>query len=189
MMNLNKMHIQNPRLILGVDPGTHILGYGIIQYHHQKITLKKQGIVRLQKNKTAYEKMRMIHQNLVQLLNDFLVTDIAIEDPFYGKNAQSMLQLGRVQGLIWGLAVAKNLIMKTYAPAKIKKSLTGQGNATKSQVAAMAQKICQTDIIFESMDASDALAIAICHAYQPYEDLFQNKQTNSWEAWARVRGL
>ncbi len=178
----------NPPIILGIDPGTHFLGYGVVSYQEKNFFIQKYGALSLSRYKTISEKFQYIYQKITLLLNDFSCTAIAMEDSFYGKNAQSMLKLGRIQGLMLGLAIKKNIPIIIYAPKKIKKAITGNGNASKIQVAHMVQKICQVQISFNHLDASDALATAICHAYQSLPNVQSLQKFSSWQAWAKAKG-
>lgn len=155
-------------VLLGIDPGTNLLGYGVIQVTNDKAFLKALGVIDLRKVGDNYAKLGRIYERVSGLIRSFRPTEMAIEAPFYGKNVQSMLKLGRAQGVAIAAAMEGGLTVHEYAPRKIKLALTGNGNASKEQVATMLQKILK--INYESMvpylDATDALAVAYCHFMQ-----------------------
>jgi crossover junction endodeoxyribonuclease RuvC len=153
------------KVIIGVDPGTQVLGYGVISVKAQQITLVQYGVIHLSKYTTHELKLKKIFERLTQLIEDYLPDEMAIEDPFYGKNPQSMLKLGRAQGVAMAAALARSIPIVEYSPKKVKQSVTGSGNASKEQVAFMLEKILKMDLNKEFMDATDGIAIAICHHY------------------------
>lgn len=156
---------QNEKIILGVDPGTQVLGYGVISIKNHQIELIQYGVIKLNKYTTHELKLKKIFERLSQLIEDYLPDEMAIEDPFYGKNAQSMLKLGRAQGVAMAAALTRDIPIVEYSPKKVKQSVTGNGNASKEQVAFMLEKILQVELSREFMDATDGIAIAICHHY------------------------
>jgi crossover junction endodeoxyribonuclease RuvC len=153
------------KIILGVDPGTQVMGYGLIQITNHKIELLQYGVIKLHKYTTHELKLKKIFERLAQLIEEYLPDEMAIEDPFYGKNAQSMLKLGRAQGVAMAAALARDIPIVEYSPKKVKQSVTGTGNATKEQVAYMLENILEMKLSREFLDATDAIAIAICHYY------------------------
>lgn len=154
------------KIIIGVDPGTQVLGYGVIKIRGgQQIELVQYGVIHLSKYSTHQLKLKKIFDRISQLIDDYLPDEMAIEDPFFGKNAQSMLKLGRAQGVSMAAALAKNIPIVEYSPRKIKQSVTGNGNASKEQVAYMLENILKQELSREFMDATDGIAIAICHHY------------------------
>ncbi len=153
------------KVIIGVDPGTQVMGYGVISVKGQQISLVQYGVIHLSKYSTHELKLKKIFERLTQLIEDYLPDEMAIEDPFYGKNAQSMLKLGRAQGVAMAAALARNIPIVEYSPKKVKQSVTGSGNASKEQVAYMLEKILKMELSREFMDATDGIAIAICHQY------------------------
>lgn len=153
------------KVIIGVDPGTQVMGYGVISVKGQQISLVQYGVIHLSKYSTHELKLKKIFERLTQLIEDYLPDEMAIEDPFYGKNAQSMLKLGRAQGVAMAAALARNIPIVEYSPKKVKQSVTGSGNASKEQVAYMLEKILKMELSREFMDATDGIAIAICHHY------------------------
>lgn len=153
------------KIILGIDPGTNILGYGLIKINGKNLTILQYGVLNLKKYATQGEKFIKIHERLNGIIDEFLPDEIAIESPFFGKNIQSMLKLGRVQGLTMGIAFNKKISVTEYEPKKIKLSVTGNGNASKEQVAKMVEVIGKIKIDNALLDATDALGIAICHHF------------------------
>ena len=155
------------RIILGIDPGTTIMGYGLIcGKSAAKAELLALGVLELHKYDDPYTKLKVIFDRVTGLINQFQPTELAIEAPFYGKNVQSMLKLGRAQGTAIAAALHCSLDIYEYAPRKIKLAITGQGNASKEQVAALLQKMFSIDEMPTNLDATDGLAAAVCHFYQ-----------------------
>ena len=153
------------KIILGVDPGTQVMGYGVIQVTGQQIALVQYGVIKLSKYTTHELKLKKIFERMTQVIDEYLPDEMAIEDPFYGKNAQSMLKLGRAQGVAMAAALSRDIPIVEYSPKKVKQSVTGNGNASKEQVAYMLENILKTELSREFMDATDGIAIAICHHY------------------------
>jgi crossover junction endodeoxyribonuclease RuvC len=156
---------QSEKIILGIDPGTRFLGYGLIKINKEKVTILQYGILNLTKYTTQGAKFLKIHERVLGILEEFLPDEIAIESPFFGKNVQSMLKLGRVQGMVMSLAFSKNIPVSEYEPKKIKQSVTGNGNSSKEQVAKMVEIIGNIKLDAKLFDATDALGIAICHHF------------------------
>jgi crossover junction endodeoxyribonuclease RuvC len=153
------------KVIIGVDPGTQVMGYGVISVKGQQISLVQYGVIHLSKYTTHELKLKKIFERITQLIQDYLPDEMAIEDPFFGKNPQSMLKLGRAQGVAMAAALARDIPIVEYSPKKVKQSVTGSGNASKEQVAYMLEKILNMELSREFMDATDGIAIAICHHY------------------------
>jgi crossover junction endodeoxyribonuclease RuvC len=156
------------RIILGIDPGTSVLGYGIIKASGKNnVELIVLGVIELKKYSDHYLKLKAIYERVQQLVDQYLPDDVAIEAPFFGKNVQSMLKLGRAQGVAMAAALSRSIPIFEYAPRKIKMAITGQGNASKEQVAAMLQSILKVKAFdTKAFDATDGLAAAVCHFYQ-----------------------
>ncbi len=173
--------------ILGIDPGTNILGYAIIEEKDGKPGLVHSGILDLRKEKDDYCKLQIIYQTITHLISDYTPDQCAIESPFYGKNAQSMLKLGRAQGVAIAAILGSGLEVKEYAPRKVKIAVTGNGNASKEQVARMIQSILSVDLQGHKLDETDAIAIALCHYYNRGQG--RGKQYTSWKDFARKKGL
>lgn len=153
------------RIILGIDPGTAVLGYGIIQVINNKISLLNFGIIQLHKLDNHPDKLKRILERLNGLINEYHPDEMAIEAPFFGKNAQSMLKLGRAQGVAIAACLNYNIPFEEYTPRRIKQSITSNGNASKEQVASMLQKLLDFDEMPKYLDATDGLAVAVCHFF------------------------
>jgi len=159
--------LQTPsKIILGIDPGTIVMGYGIIEYKANRLSLIEMGVLRLPVRQDGYERLGLIHLKVRELISRFVPQDFAIEAPFFGKNVQSMLKLGRAQGVAIAAAMHANIPVTEYSPKKVKLSITGNGNSEKQQVWKMLQRILQLEEEIDRYDASDALAVAVCHYFQ-----------------------
>ena len=154
------------KVILGIDPGTSIMGYGVVKRSKSGPVLLELGRIDLHRIKDPYKKLETIFNETIQLIERFKPSELAIETPFYGRNIQSMLKLGRAQGTAISAAIYKSVGIFEYAPRKIKLSITGQGSASKEQVATMLGKMLDFQIIPNNLDATDGLAVAVCHYYQ-----------------------
>ncbi|MDZ4840091.1 MAG: crossover junction endodeoxyribonuclease RuvC [Bacteroidota bacterium] len=173
------------KIILGIDPGTRITGYGLImQTGKQNFELLSLGVVNLSKITDPVEKLTKLYHDICNIIATYKPDEVAIEDPFFGKNVQSMLKLGRAQGVITGAAIQHGLTIHQYSPRKIKQAITGNGNAAKSAVEAMLQTLLKFQNTEKHLDATDGLAIAMCHAMQNgnFSDHTAKRQ-NSWEAF------
>lgn len=168
------------RIILGIDPGTTVMGYGVIEVVAKKPKMVTMGIIDLSKIEDPYLKLSKIFERVTGLIESFHPDELAIEAPFYGKNVQSMLKLGRAQGVAIAAALNRQLPIFEYAPRKIKMSITGNGNASKEQVASMLQHMLTIPELPNDLDATDGLAAALCHFYQNKPDT-QGKSYNSWK--------
>jgi len=157
---------QKPTIILGIDPGTIMLGYGLIAVEGNKITLLDMGVLQPGKIKDTYKKLQLIFNTVSGLIIKYQPTTFAIEAPFFGKNVQSMLKLGRAQGVAIAAAMRHNVEVTEYSPKKVKQSVTGNGNANKEQVMKMLQQLLQFKDNPKHFDATDALAVAVCHFFQ-----------------------
>ena len=160
--------MQKPvKIILGIDPGTLFMGYSVLSIEETSIRMIEMDVLKLSGKKDNYERLQLIHQTVSYLINQFKPDCFAIEAPFFGKNVQSMLKLGRAQGVAIAAAMGASLPVFEYSPKKIKQSITGNGNAEKEQVWKMLQHICMLqEKQMKSFDASDALAVAVCHHFQ-----------------------
>jgi crossover junction endodeoxyribonuclease RuvC len=172
------------KIILGIDPGTLVMGYSIIAVTQQQLKLIEMSVLKLNARKDNYERLQLIHQKVCELIKTHKPSTFAIEAPFFGKNVQSMLKLGRAQGVAIAAAMSAGLEVSEYSPKKIKQSITGNGNAGKDQVWQMLQRILSihkhTDIKY--LDASDALAVAVCHHFQDNALLkTAGKKLKGWE--------
>lgn len=166
------------KIILGIDPGTNVMGYGLINCKGQKISLIQFGVIHLSKYKNHEIKLKKIYQRISELITEYLPDEVALEAPFYGKNVQSMLKLGRAQGVAMAAALNKDIPINEYAPKRVKQAVTGNGNASKEQVAAMIKTLLKFDETPKLMDATDALAVALCHHFS-----FGQKNTGSAKSW------
>lgn len=153
------------KIILGIDPGTTIMGYGIIHIQGKKMTLLNFGVIHLAKLATHPDKLKRIFDRLDGLIAEFKPDEMAIEAPFFGKNVQSMLKLGRAQGVAIAAALKNNVPFEEYSPRRIKQSVTGNGNASKDQVATMLQTLLKIEELPKFMDATDGLGVAVCHHF------------------------
>ena len=154
------------KIILGIDPGTNILGYGVICVDNKGPHYVDMGVFDLRKIKDPFEKLANIFAGVTELLEIHNPDELAVESPFYGKNAQVILKLGRAQGAALTAAVMKGIPVAEYAPRKAKIAICGNGAASKEQVAMMIQKTLKVELDSKYLDATDALAIALCHHYQ-----------------------
>ncbi|MFC0518986.1 crossover junction endodeoxyribonuclease RuvC [Mucilaginibacter angelicae] len=154
------------RIILGIDPGTAVMGYGLLKETGPKIELLAMGVVKMPTTDDHMLKLQRIFEKTVALIDNYNPDCLAIEAPFYGKNIQVMLKLGRAQGIAIAAALSRNIEITEYAPRKIKQSITGNGNATKEQVAAMLQSLLKFKETPDFLDATDGLAVAVCHSFQ-----------------------
>jgi len=172
------------RIILGIDPGTNITGYGVIGINHKEPGIISLGVIELKKYNDHYLKLKHIFERTLGLIDEYKPDELAIEAPFYGKNVQSMLKLGRAQGASIAAALHRSVPIFEYAPRKIKMSITGVGAASKEQVAAMLMNILNfkdKDIL---LDATDGLAAALCHFYQSNSPV-ADKSYGSWKEFMR----
>ena len=158
--------MQTDKIILGIDPGTNIMGYGVIHVKGKKMELVQMGVLHLSKLGSHELKLKKIFERTLQLVDEYKPDEFAVEAPFFGKNVQSMLKLGRAQGVAMSAALYRNVPIFEYAPKKIKMSITGNGNASKEQVAAMLKSILNIAEMPKHLDASDGLAAAVCHFFQ-----------------------
>ena len=168
------------RIILGIDPGTNITGYGVLKAIGNVPELIAIGAIDLSKYDDHYVKLKHIFDRVTGIIDEYHPDELAIEAPFYGKNVQSMLKLGRAQGAAIAAALSRSLPIFEYAPRKIKMSITGQGAASKEQVASMLMNILRFRLNETKLDATDGLAAALCHFYQTNNPIAE-KSYNSWK--------
>ena len=175
------MH-KNSKIILGIDPGTLLMGFGLIEVTGNNVALIEMDVLKLSSKKDAYERLRLIHYKVCDLVKLHAPNELAIEAPFFGKNVQSMLKLGRAQGVAIAAAMQAGLTVTEYSPKKVKQSITGNGNADKDQVWKMLQRILKLEEKPHYFDATDALAVALCHHYQSSSVLGKlEKGLKGWE--------
>lgn len=153
------------KIILGIDPGTNIMGYALLKVSGKALSVIDLGVIELSKLSNHYLKLQKIHKTLFEIIDTYCPDEMALEAPFYGKNVQSMLKLGRAQGVAMAVGLSRELVITEYAPRKIKLAITGTGAAAKEQVAAILSKMLNFDHQ-KYLDATDALAVAVCHYYQ-----------------------
>jgi crossover junction endodeoxyribonuclease RuvC len=172
---------ENEHIILGIDPGTLMMGFAVIKIVKSKISIAEMDVLKLAHKKDIYERLEIIHTKVCALIAVHAPQSFAIEAPFFGKNVQSMLKLGRAQGVAIAAAMQSKLSVTEYSPRKIKQSITGNGNADKDQVWKMLQTILSIAEKPQYYDATDALAVALCHHYQSGSLL--NKTTKNFKGW------
>ena len=168
------------KIILGLDPGTSVMGYGLILVKKNKTSLLQFGVIHLSKYSNHEIKLKKIFERVISIINDFQPDEVALEAPFFGKNIQSMLKLGRAQGVAMAAALSRDIPIVEYAPKKVKQSVTGNGNASKEQVAKMLMTLLEIKEMPKLLDASDALAVALCHHYQGGNERTAHK---SWKSF------
>lgn len=179
--------MQKPaKIILGIDPGTLLMGYGIIEVNGNDVKMKIMQVLRLSPKKDNYQRLQLIHEKVDELIKKYKPTEFAIEAPFFGKNVQSMLKLGRAQGVAIAAAIQAGLPVSEYSPKKVKQSVTGNGNADKDQVWKMLRELLSLKEEPHSYDATDALAVAVCHHFQTNTVLAKaGKGLKGWEAFIK----
>lgn len=169
------------RIIMGIDPGTNILGYGVILVEKRAVSYVDMGVLDLRKEKDHFIKLNRIFEEVGKLMETYTPDDLAIEAPFYGKNPQVMLKLGRAQGAAIAAALHRQIPVFEYAPRKVKMAITGRGEASKEQVSMMMSKTLKTELAPKFFDATDALAIAMCHFYQLSNPLLDTASSRNWK--------
>ncbi len=180
--------------IIGIDPGTNLLGFGVIDVVGGKPSFVDMGVLDLRKEADAYSKLRQIYDTVTEVCKTYHGTVMALESPFYGKNAQVILKLGRAQGAAMLAALEYGITdIHEYAPREAKQAITGNGDASKEQVSMMLRKTLDVDFLPEHLDATDALAIALCHHYSASSPLAKVKGSSGWEKFikdnpGRVKG-
>jgi crossover junction endodeoxyribonuclease RuvC len=155
--------MSKPKIILGIDPGSNIMGYGLIEVIEKKSSLISMGIITQGKYHDHYDKLKYIFERVLSIIDQYHPDEVALEAPFFGKNVQSMLKLGRAQGVAMSAALYRNLPIFEYAPLQVKQAITGMGKASKEQVAYFLQKMYGITNLPKTLDATDAVAVAFCH--------------------------
>jgi len=173
------------KVILGIDPGTNLMGWAILSVERSKLKPLEIGVLELNKVKDPFLKLQRIFEEVCHLISTYHPHELAIEAPFYGKNVQSMLKLGRAQGMAIAAALAHKMPVFEYAPRKVKLSITGRGAASKEQVATMLQKTIEMVKVPVKWDATDALAVAVCHHYQSQSPVKERAGAKTWEAFLK----
>ena len=182
LFHLAQMNKKSSR-ILGIDPGTNILGFAVIEVDGDIIHVLEIGVLHLKDNKEQQEKLREIFLEVQEIIERYLPQQLAIEAPFFGKNVQSMLKLGRAQGVAMAAGMTMGLTITEYSPKKVKQSVTGNGNAAKEQVADMLCRMLNLQPGKLSLDATDALSVAVCHHFQSHRIISSKKA--GWKSFIR----
>ena len=174
--------MKQAHIILGIDPGTQVMGYALLKIEGNQTQVLLMDVLKLSKYKDIYERLEKINTKVGDLIKVYHPSTFAIEAPFFGKNVQSMLKLGRAQGVAIAAAMQAQLSVTEYSPKKVKQSITGNGNADKDQVWKMLQRILNIEEKPQYFDATDALAVALCHHYQTSSPLAKaSKGFKGWE--------
>ena len=187
--------------IMGIDPGTNFMGYGIIEVEGRVVRSVVMGDIDLHTMSDPYRKLRYIFERVGKLIDDYSPREVALESPFFGTNVQSMLKLGRAQGVAMAAALSRDKEVFEYAPTRIKQAITGSGAASKEQVAAIIKRMLKLDYVPRRLDATDGMAVALCHYYTartPISNAMGEKRvkglgggkkaakgSSSWEAFIR----
>lgn len=174
--------MKKEKIILGIDPGTSIMGYGIILVEGNKMSLITMGEIKLGKYDSHPLKLKKIFERTLGLIDQYHPDEISIEAPFFGKNVQSMLKLGRAQGVAMAAGLYRDVPITEYLPRKIKQSITGNGSSSKEQVAKMLQTLLHIKELPKNLDATDGLAAAVCHFFQAKIGV-EGKSYNSWKSF------
>lgn len=172
------------KIILGIDPGTTIMGFGLIKVVGKKMEYIQMNELLLQKYKDPYTKLKLIFERTIELIDTYHPDEIAIEAPFFGKNVQSMLKLGRAQGVAMAAGLSRQIPITEYLPKKIKMAITGNGNASKEQVAKMLQSVLSLKSLPKNLDSTDGLAAAVCHFYNEGR-VEVGKSYSGWDAFVK----
>lgn len=174
--------MKTDKIVLGIDPGTTVMGYGLIHIKGNQMELIVMGVLRLEKYTDHALKLQKIFERTIGLIEEYKPDELSIEAPFFGKNVQSMLKLGRAQGVAIAGALSRNIPVNEYSPKKIKQSITGNGNASKEQVSAMLKSLLKFNETPEFLDATDGLAAAVCHYFQR-KPAGAQKTYSGWKAF------
>jgi len=176
--------LSTEKIILGIDPGTTIMGFGLIKIVNKEMKFLLMNELILKKYDDHYVKLKMILDRTLELIDSYHPDEIAIEAPFFGKNVQSMLKLGRAQGVAIAAGLSRQIPITEYAPKKIKMAITGNGNASKEQVAAMLKSTLKLKSLPKNLDATDGLAAAVCHFYNSGR-VISSKSYSGWSAFVK----
>ena len=179
-----KKVLKSERIILGIDPGTTIMGFGLIKVENKTMSFIQMNELLLNKYKDHYVKLKLIFERTIELIDTYHPDEIAIEAPFFGKNVQSMLKLGRAQGVAMAAGLSREIPITEYLPKKIKMAITGNGNASKEQVAKMLQSQLKIGELPKNLDATDGLAAAVCHFYNSGRTEI-GKSYSGWDAFVK----
>ncbi|NER09576.1 crossover junction endodeoxyribonuclease RuvC [Muriicola jejuensis] len=179
--------MKKEKIIMGIDPGTTIMGFGIIKVVGSQMSFIQMNELILKKYNDPFTKLKMIYDRTISLIETYHPDEIAIEAPFYGKNVQSMLKLGRAQGVAMAAGLSRQIPITEYFPKKIKMAITGNGNASKEQVARMLQQVLKLESLPKNLDSTDGLAAAVCHFYNQGK-VTQGKSYTGWAAFVKQNG-
>lgn len=179
--------MSSEKIILGIDPGTTIMGFGLIKVVNKKMELIRLDELMLKKYTDHYVKLKLIFERTIHLIETYHPDEIAIEAPFFGKNVQSMLKLGRAQGVAMAAGLSREVPITEYSPKKIKMAITGNGNASKEQVAKMLQSLLKIKELPKNLDSTDGLAAAVCHFYNS-GNVTVDKNYTGWSAFVKQNG-
>jgi len=173
------------KIILGIDPGTTIMGFGLIKVTGNKMEFIQMNELVLNKLDDHYLRLKHIFERTIDLIEQYNPDEISIEAPFFGKNVQSMLKLGRAQGVAMAAGLSKEIPITEYSPKKIKMAITGNGNASKEQVAKMLQSTLKIKELPKNLDSTDGLAAAVCHFYNGSKSSIKSKIYSGWSAFVK----
>jgi len=176
--------LKTERIILGIDPGTTIMGFGLIKVVNKEMQFMQLNELQLKKYNDHYVKLKLIFERTIELIENYHPDEIAIEAPFFGKNVQSMLKLGRAQGVAMAAGLSREIPITEYSPKKIKMAITGNGNASKEQVAKMLQSTLGLKELPKNLDSTDGLAAAVCHFYNSGR-ITVGKSYSGWGAFVK----
>lgn len=179
------------KVVLGIDPGTNFMGYAVVKVDGMEMKCLELGVITLNKLRDPYRKLATIFQRIGAVADRFQPTEFALEAPFYGKNVQSMLKLGRAQGVAMAAGLSRGMDVFEYPPLRVKQAVTGVGSASKEQVASIMSRLFSADFSGEKLDATDALAVAVCHIQTSQSRLIpdsepkkpRKKRSSSWETY------
>lgn len=177
--------MKQERIILGIDPGTTIMGFGVIRVVDKEMTFIQLNELQLTKYPDHFVRLRLIFERTIELIETHLPDEIAIEAPFFGKNVQSMLKLGKAQGVAIAAGLSRDIPITEYAPKKIKMAITGNGNASKMQVAKMLQSLLSLKELPKNLDSTDGLAVAVCHYFNSDRTVVGGKTYTGWDAFVK----
>lgn len=173
------------RIILGIDPGTNLMGYGILGIKGKEVSMISIGVIELHKYSNYAIKLKKIFERCLSIIEMYHPDEVALEAPFYGKNVQSMLKLGRAQGVVMAAALHRDLPIFEYAPKRVKQAITGRGAASKEQVAGMVGNLLNLKELPKTFDSTDAMAVAFCHYFQSSRPDMEGKNYSGWGAFIK----
>ena len=176
--------MKSEKIILGIDPGTTIMGFGLIRVVNKKMEFMQLNELMLKKYDDPYVKLKLIFERTIELIDTYHPDEMALEAPFFGKNVQSMLKLGRAQGVAMAAGLSRQIPVTEYLPKKIKMAITGNGNASKEQVAKMLQNLLGLKTLPKNLDSTDGLAAAVCHHFNSGR-VEVGKSYTGWDAFVK----